>query len=241
MTSNNEKPIEQLRLFATAPHPCSYLDEEASTLFIDPEANIDQSTFAYLNERGFRRSGLHIYKPNCLNCQACLSYRVKANDFKPTRSQRRIINKNKDITIITSSNILTSEHYQLYQKYINTRHKDGDMYPANQEQYENFLGSHLGHSIYLEARHNEDLVAVSIMDDCLTGLSAMYTFFDPTLNARSLGKYMILKQIEWVKKLPNTEHLYLGYWIKNSPKMTYKSNYQPGEVYFNKRWIPLAT
>ena len=82
MTSNSEKPINQLRLFATAPHPCSYLEEEASTVFIDPDVEIDIETFAYLNARGFRRSGQHIYKPSCLDCQACLSYRVITSGFK---------------------------------------------------------------------------------------------------------------------------------------------------------------
>ena len=241
MSSDTDKPIEQLRLFATAPHPCSYLeDEEASTVFIDPDASIDLSTFAYLNERGFRRSGQHIYKPSCLNCQACLAYRVIANAFTPSKSQRRILNKNKDITITTSSNILTNEHYLLYEAYINMRHHDGDMYPANEEQFESFLGSHLGHSIYLEARLDGKLIAVAIMDDCLNGLSAVYTFFDPTLHARSLGQYMIIKQIEWVKSIDAGNYLYLGFWVKNSIKMSYKSKYKPGEIYINKRWIPLT-
>jgi arginine-tRNA-protein transferase len=240
MTSDNEKPIDQLRLYATAPHPCSYLDEEASTLFIDPEADIDHRTFSYLNERGFRRSGQHIYKPNCLNCQACLSYRVIANSFKASKSQRRIFNKNKDVKVTTSSNILSSEHYLLYESYINIRHKDGDMYPANQDQYESFLGNHIGHSLYLEARIDGQLVAVAMMDDCINGLSAVYTFFDPTLDNRSLGQFMILEQIEWVKRSAHFKYLYLGYWVKNSPKMIYKSKYQPGEIYFNKRWIPLT-
>lgn len=241
MTSDTEKP-QQLRLFATEAHPCSYLEgEEASTLFVDPDADINLNTFAYLNERGYRRSGLHVYKPNCLNCQACLSYRVICDKFTPSKSQRRVMGKNNDVKISLSSDVLTDEHYALYQAYINVRHEDGDMHPANEEQYESFIGNHLGHSVYLEARIEGKLVAVAVMDDCTNGLSAVYTFFDPSLRSRSLGQLMILKQILWVQNLNNGQYLYLGYWVKNSAKMTYKSKYQPGEIYFNKRWMPLNT
>ncbi len=241
MTNNIDKPIEQLRLYSTAPHPCSYLDEEASTLFIDPDATIDYRTFSYLNERGFRRSGQHIYKPNCLNCQACLSYRVLADEFTLSKSQKRISKKNQDVDFSISHNILSHEHYSLYEKYIEQRHSDGDMYPASYGQYQSFLGKHHDNSFYLEARIDEKLIAIAVIDQCDQGLSAVYTFFDPcpSLNQRSLGQLMILQQLSMVKNSPEMRFLYLGYWVKGSPKMEYKSNYKPAEVFLNRRWIRL--
>ena len=114
------------------------------------------------------------------------------------------------------------------------------MYPADSKQYESFLCNDLGHSFYVEARIGEELIAVAVMDNCINGLSSVYTFFNPDLENRSLGQFMIIKQIELVSNNVELEYLYLGYWIKNSQKMSYKSKYQPGEVYFNKRWIPLT-
>jgi len=239
MSQDNEKPINQLRLYSTAPHPCSYLeDEEACTLFIDPEADIDFPTLSYLNERGFRRSGEHIYKPNCLNCQACISYRVLIKGFKFSRNQRRIFKKNQDVNFVISSDISSEVHYQLYKQYIEERHKEGDMYPPSRQQYESFLGNPLGNTFYLEAYIGEKLIAVAVTDHCHNGLSSVYSFFDPSYENRSLGQLLIQQQIHMAGGA-GFDYLYLGYWIKNSNKMNYKSRYKPAEIYLNKRWIAL--
>ena len=238
MSSARDKPIEQLRLYSTAPHPCSYLDEEASTLFIDPEADIDLATFSYLNERGFRRSGPHIYKPSCLNCQACLSYRVLVDEFQFSKSQKRIIRRNQDLSIKVSNSIDTPSHYKLYEQYINSRHQDGDMYPASEEQFRNFLANHLGNTFYLEASLNQQLIAVAVIDECQNGLSAVYTFFDTAEQQRSLGQFMILQQLQLAARF-ELPYLYLGYWVKHSQKMAYKSRYRPAEIFLNQRWVQL--
>lgn len=238
MSDNQNIPINQLRLFSTAPHPCSYLDEEATTLFIDPDAAINLDTFSYLNERGFRRSGNHIYRPNCLNCQACMSYRLKCKAFKLSKSQKRVLSKASKLNFEISAQIQTSTHYSLYQRYINARHKDGDMYPASKEQFDSFINNHLGSTFFLNAYDQEKLVACAVIDQVFNGLSAVYTFFEPEYTDTSLGKLMILKEVELAQNA-HLDHLYLGYWIKSSEKMQYKADYRPGEIFLNKRWIGL--
>lgn len=231
--------LSTLKLFATQPHPCSYLDgEQATTVFVDPEANIDLSLYSQLSQLGFRRSGAHLYRPQCASCQACLSCRIPTNLFKPNRSQRRCWQKNQDISVATTSHIDNLEHYSLYSRYIESRHQDGDMYPPSEEQYKNFLTSEWGATQYLEFRLEDKLIGVSVCDLLDDGLSAVYTFFDPELSERSLGKYAILAQIQKAKDL-GLSYVYLGYWIKQCEKMNYKIQYRPLELLINRRWMRL--
>ena len=130
--SDDQDQSKKLKLFATAPHPCSYLDEqEASTVFIDPDADINQSHYTYLSECGFRRSGHFLYKPDCMNWQACISLRLPVNAYQFSRSEKRILNKNRDLQVFRSQHIFDDDYYQLYANYINHRHRDGDMYPPS--------------------------------------------------------------------------------------------------------------
>jgi arginine-tRNA-protein transferase len=230
---------KHLQLFATHPHPCSYLpDLEATTIFIDPEAEIDINAYSQLSESGFRRSGTHIYRPHCEGCQACISVRVPVKDFTPTRNQKRCLKQNSDLDIVVVNDIDTDEHYQLYQHYIDKRHRDGDMYPASREQYQGFLGSAWGATRYLEMRLDGVLIGVAVSDQIDNALSAIYTFFDCAHDKRSLGRFAVLHQIERAKTL-NLDYLYLGYWIKQCDKMSYKSQYRPLEVLVGQEWLKL--
>jgi arginyl-tRNA--protein-N-Asp/Glu arginylyltransferase len=231
--------LSTLKLFATQPHPCSYIaGEQATTVFVDPEANIDVDLYSQLSLLGFRRSGAHLYRPQCANCQACVSCRIPTALFKQNRSQRRCWQKNQDLTIATVNRIDTKEHYNLYANYIEGRHQDGDMYPPSEEQYKAFLTSEWNATQYLEFRIDERLICVSVCDRLEDGLSAVYTFYDAGLNERSLGKFAILAQIEKAKQL-GLNYVYLGYWIKQCEKMNYKIQYRPLELLINRRWMRL--
>lgn len=231
--------LSSLKLFATQPHPCSYLDDhEATTVFVDPDAKIDASIYTQLSQLGFRRSGSHLYRPQCMRCQACISCRIPINLFKPNRSQRRCLQKNSDISLEFTDTIATQEHYQLYANYIEHRHPEGDMHPPSQEQYNAFLTSEWNLTKYIEFKINGKLIGVSVCDQLGDGLSAVYTFYDPSLEARSLGKFAILAQIDQAKQL-NLDYLYLGYWIKECNKMNYKIQYRPLELLVNRRWMRL--
>lgn len=231
--------LSTLKLFATQPHRCSYLDsQEATTLFVDPEANIDKTLYTQLSQLGFRRSGAHLYRPQCLRCQACVSCRIPVTRFNATRSQRRCWKKNSDITLQLAASIQTAEHYQLYVKYIEQRHRDGDMYPPSTEQYNAFLTSEWGVTQYIELRLDGRLIGVSVCDQLEDGLSAVYTFYDPDEEARSLGKFAILVQIKKALE-QGLDYLYLGYWIKECEKMSYKIQYRPLDLLINRRWMRL--
>lgn len=228
--------LSTIRLFATHPHSCSYLEgQDATTVFVDPKEPVTGELYQQLSELGFRRSGCHIYRPQCSHCQACIPARVPVRIFRPTRQQRRCANRNSDLEIRQTANIDTDEHYQLYERYIEQRHQDGDMYPATRSQYQSFLTKEWGITRYLEMRLEGKLIGVAVTDEMQNALSAVYTFYDPDLQRRSLGTFAILLQIQRALDL-GLDYVYLGYWIKASQKMNYKSHYRPLELLVNRRW-----
>ena len=238
---------QTITLLVTHPHPCSYLPEQqASTAFVNPDCQITPFLFSRLAEAGFRRSGQHVYRPQCQGCQACIPVRIPVQKFIPNRNQTRCIKRNSDLIVRQVNaidNIDNDTCYALYEKYINTRHSDGDMYPASRDQFQNFLGVQWPNSFYLTyykvdpQQHGEQLIAVSVCDRFDNGYSAVYTFFDPAEEQRSLGVYAVSNQIARAQR-ERLPYLYLGYWIKDCAKMRYKSQYQPLEMLVDKQWLP---
>ena len=237
----NQPNPKNLAFFITTPHPCSYLEEkEAVTLFADPDVSINTQQYSKLITYGFRRSGTHIYRPRCPQCVACVPIRIPVNDFKPNRSQRRVLNLNTDIEIIPVAAEFSQEHFELYQRYIETRHPGGGMDNPEPDKYSEFLISPWIDSTFYEFRLNSTLVAVAISDHLADGLSAVYTFFHPDYANRSLGTFSILKEIEETKN-QNLPYLYLGYWIQECDKMSYKSNFRPYEALSGSQWVKNQT
>lgn len=229
---------KSIKLYATHPHPCSYFkDREARTLFVDPHLPFNNRLYTELSKRGFRRSGSHVYRPDCENCQACVASRIPASLFKPSRNQRRCQNRNNDLTVSVRT-AMPDDAYALYERYINVRHKDGDMYPPSREQFEQFLCDNVPPSRYACFYLQEQLVAVAVIDIMNDGLSAIYTFYDPHLDRRSLGVMAILWQIQYCREL-QLPYVYLGYWIRECAKMRYKTDYRPIELYMSDRWVRL--
>lgn len=229
--------LRDLKVYTTYPHRCSYLDgEEATTLFIDPRQNVDRSLYNRLSLLGFRRSGNHVYRPHCSRCSACVPARVAVGDFRPNRTQRRCLRRNADLSVTSSPCITDDESYAMYKRYICARHADGDMYPPDRDQFESFLNNPWGFTRYFEFRAEGRRIAVAVADVMLDGLSAIYTFYEPDEDARSLGRFAILWQIErcLAQGLP---YVYLGYWIRNCRKMAYKADYQPLEILVGNRWM----
>tara|TARA_B110000858_G_C17810161_1_gene480754 strand:+ start:21818 stop:22537 length:720 start_codon:yes stop_codon:yes gene_type:complete len=235
--NSKTKINETIRLFRTAPHPCSYReDETAATVFVDPELSINQHLNSRLSELGYRRSGAHLYKPDCEHCRACISCRLPVAQFKRGKRFQRIWNQNMDVRVEECSKLSNEEAYALYQDYIEKRHSDGDMYPATPEQFDAFIRSNAEGSKYYCFYIKEKLIAVAVSDVLDTGLSAVYTFFDPALRKRSLGNFAILWQIERARDL-GLDYLYLGYWIKDCAKMEYKSTFRPLEMLIQGKWL----
>lgn len=231
--------MRDLKVYTTYPHSCSYLeDQEATTLFVDPRQRVDQKLYSNLSKLGFRRSGSHVYRPHCTHCDACIPARIPVASFEPRRGQRRIWTRNQDLVVDKAEDIRDDETFNLYQRYIELRHSDGDMYPPEREQYESFLSNAWDCTHYYRFYDQDSLIALAVVDELVDGLSAIYTFFDPAANKRSLGVYAILWQIEKARDM-RLDYLYLGYWIRDCQKMAYKSDYRPLELYVNNRWTTL--
>lgn len=230
--------LEELKLFRTSPHPCSYLDEQATTVFIDPDAKIDKALYSQLSRHGFRRSGQHLYRPHCESCQQCILSRIPVADFSFNRSQKRCLKRNSDIRVEVVERPDMALDYPLYARYISTRHRDGDMYPPSEEQYRTFLSAEWGVTRFARFYREEQLIAVSVFDLLDDGLSAVYTFFDPLEHKRGLGNFAILWQIEQAHTL-GLKYVYLGYWIKGCQKMSYKIHFRPLQLYIDRRWLTL--
>ncbi|MFK7160918.1 arginyltransferase [Marinospirillum sp. MEB164] len=239
MTTSGEQNFT-LKFYQTLPHSCSYLaGREATTLFLDPEREVNDALYTSLTLMGFRRSGRHLYRPHCQACQACQSVRIPVAAFSPNRQQRKIWRRNQDLHARRLPTRFNEEHYALYQRYLEARHADGDMYPPSLHQYQSFLMIDQPWAELIELRDaNQRLLGVAAVDYLQLGLSAIYTFFAPEEEKRSLGTYAILWQIEQTRQL-GLEHLYLGYWIQNCRKMRYKQNFQPLEVLQGQHWRPL--
>jgi leucyl-tRNA---protein transferase len=229
--------LRDLKVYTTYPHSCSYLeDQEATTLFVDPRHQVDQRLYSNLSVLGFRRSGNHVYRPHCSHCNACIPARVPVADFTATRSQRRTLKRNRDLLVEQTRTINDDAAYDLYRRYIEQRHADGDMYPPDREQYESFLSDAWDCTRYYRFHDGGKLVAVAVVDELLDGYSAIYTFFDPAEASRGLGSYAVLWQIERARE-QKLDYLYLGYWIRQCRKMAYKSDYQPLQIYTGHRWV----
>ncbi len=235
--NSKSKIGESIRLFRTAPHPCSYKEEEtAATVFVDPELSISQHLNSRLSELGYRRSGAHLYRPDCELCQACISCRLPVAQFKRNKRFQRIWNRNADLRVELCSELDNEESYFLYRDYIEKRHSDGDMYPATLEQFDAFIRSKSEGGQYSCFYLEDKLIAVAVSDLLDSALSAVYTFFDPDLHKRSLGNFAILWQIEQARALQK-DYLYLGYWIKDCAKMQYKSAFRPLEMLVEGKWV----
>ncbi|WCE09254.1 arginyltransferase [Pseudomonas sp. JBR1] len=232
--------LARLKFYATQPHACSYLpNEQATTLFLDPSQPMNGQIYAELSELGFRRSGDHLYRPHCQLCKACVPARIPVIRFRPSRKQNRVLKRNLDIKVTRCDPGFTEERYQLYARYISERHADGDMFPPSRGQFSTFLVSHLPYAFFYEMRVEDRLIGVAVTDVLPNGMSAVYTFYDPNEEKRSLGVFGILWQIAESRRL-GLDAVYLGYWIKGCRKMSYKTEYRPIELFVNQRWVALA-
>lgn len=225
-----------VRLYASPSHPCAYLeDREAITQFIDPSQAMNSRLYSQLVEVGFRRSGEYVYRPRCNACQACRPARIPTASFKPSRSQRRTWRRNQDLEISSMPAEFRAEHFALYRRYISSRHAGGDMDVTNPDRYREFLLSSWGDTWCYEFRLGPRLLAVAVIDRLAQGLSAVYTFFDPEYADRGLGTFAILWEISDAQR-SGLPWLYLGYWIAECPKMSYKSQFRPLEIYRDGLW-----
>jgi len=226
-----------VQFYLTAETPCPYLPERYERkLFTNLTGRRATDLHNMLSQHGFRRSQNIAYRPACEGCNACQSARVISDLFKPNSTQRRIARKNLDIEGVEVFPQATQEQYVLFKKYLRARHAEGGMSEMSHLDYEFMVEDTPVNSVVMEYRLlsddrelNGSLIGVALTDILPDGISMVYSFFDPDFPKRSLGQFMILDQLDRARR-DNLPYLYLGYWVKNSPKMTYKSNFKPLEV-----------
>ena len=229
----------KIQFYASTPEPCAYLpDRQSTSAFANPHMDMDMETYNDLIQLGFRRSGGYLYRPHCNHCQACVSLRIPVSRYVFSRNDKRTLRKNQDLTLHQMEGKFVEEHFDLYRRYINHRHTGGSMENPSRADYHRFLICDWTDTSFIEFRQDRKLLAVAVTDTTTSGLSAVYTFFDPDQQARSPGHFAILKQIELTREneLP---FLYLGYWIKDCDKMRYKSRYKPAEGFIQDSWVEL--
>jgi len=228
------------QFYLTAPSPCPYLGgKEERKVFTHLVGERAGELNNILTHGGFRRSQSIAYRPACEGCRACVSVRVNADDFRPTRGMRRILKRNDDIFSDMRVAIPTSEQYSVFRAYLDSRHRDGGMADMTVLDYAMMVeDSHIETRIVEYRRHasdaiansraSGDLVAVALTDVLGDGLSMVYSFFEPDEATRSLGTLMVLDHIERARRM-GLAYVYLGYWVRGSRKMDYKSRFLPQE------------
>lgn len=223
-------------------NPCPYLPGRLERKLMTRIEGPDVAAFyTLLSRSGFRRSHIFAYRPACHNCSACVPVRVTVAAFRPSRSQRRLVRMNRDLSAREVPAKATDEHYALFQRYVLARHHDGEMADMRFEDYRGMIeDTHLDTRLTEFRLPSGALAAVCLTDWLGDGGSAVYSFFDPKLSKRSLGTWMILDLIDRARRR-GLAHVYLGYWIENAPKMAYKERFRPLEGLGPDGWRVIAS
>ena len=240
------------QFYLTAPSPCPYLPaREERKVFTHLVGERAPELNDLLTHGGFRRSQSIAYRPACETCRACVSVRVVVEDFRPTRSMRRVAERNGDLVTEMRVPVPTSEQYSVFRGYLDSRHRDGGMADMTVLDYAMMVeDSHVetrivefrrrGPDSRITGRGNGPLLGVALTDVLSDGLSMVYSFFDPDAGGRSLGTFIILDHISRARRL-GLPYVYLGYWVKGSKKMDYKGRFLPQERLTGDGWTRVET
>ncbi|MEM9147299.1 MAG: arginyltransferase [Pseudomonadota bacterium] len=234
------------QFYLTAPQPCPYLEEkEERKVFTTLQGASAVSVNNALSARGFRRSQSVIYRPACVGCSACMSIRIPVASFQPSRTQRRIISRNSDLTRRACEAWATESQFSLFRRYLDTRHAQGGMADMDAFDYASMVDETPVNSTVIEYTVSDEegdrqLIGACLSDILGDGLSMVYSFFEPDQKARSLGAFMIMDHISLAREM-GLAYVYLGYWVAGSPKMSYKTQYRPFELCDGAKWRGFAS
>ena len=241
-------PVRFPRFFVTSPAPCPYLpgrsERKSFTELKGPHA--DELNDA-LGRIGFRRSQNVAYRPSCLDCNACVSVRVVADQFQPSTTQKRNLKRNRDLVATMCRTWATNEQYELLKRYLSARHPTGGMTQMDESDFADMV-EHTpvtGYVVEYREPSPDGVTPGKLVGACLTdkqndGLSMIYSFYDPDHEARSgLGNYIILDHIKRAVDM-GLSYVYLGYWVEGSPRMQYKVRYRPLERLSRDGWVRMS-
>lgn len=233
----NADPRKLQFFYGTAPQPCPYIPGRMECKAVIELGSVDTARLHdVLSQAGFRRSHSIAYRPACQGCQACVPVRVRAGAFKPSRSLRKVLNRNANLTWEAMPAFATQEQYDLFHAYEQTRHGDGEMALMDFGDYRAMVEDTPVETQIIEFREPSGrLTAVSLTDRLGDGLSGVYKFFATDRSDASPGTYVILWHIQRARDL-GLPYVYLGYWIGESSKMTYKSRFKPLEALTETGW-----
>ncbi|MCB1418215.1 MAG: arginyltransferase [Notoacmeibacter sp.] len=235
-----QQPVSSPQFYLTAPSPCPYLEGQFERkVFTHMVGDKARDLNDLLTQGGFRRSQNIAYRPACETCRACVSVRILANEFRPSRNMRRVLAANEDLIGSVHDAEPSTEQYSLFRRYLDSRHRQGGMSDMSVLDYAMMVeDSHVdtriieyrrrGPDSFITGKGDGELVAVALTDIMGDGLSMVYSYYDPDLDKRSLGAFMILDHVRRARAT-GQPHVYLGYWVRGSRKMAYKVRYQPQE------------
>ena len=228
------------QFYVTAPQACPYLDgRRERKLFTALQGEHATTLNNTLSKQGFRRSQNVLYRPSCAECSACLSARIRVADFEPSKSQRRIIKRNRVLQREATSPWATEEQYDLFRRYLESRHADGGMADMDIFEFAAMIEETPVKSRVIEywdrSGDEEELIATCLTDVLDDGLSMVYSFYNPDLARQSLGTYIILDHVR-IAQEAGLPYVYLGYWVPGSPKMGYKAGFSALEVFRGGDW-----
>lgn len=237
-------PVRFPRFFVTSPAPCPYLPGKTERkVFTELKGPHADSLNDALGRIGFRRSQTVAYRPSCLDCSACVSVRIVADEFAPSSTQRRNLKRNRDLVATLCRPWSTEEQFELLQKYLSVRHPGGGMTGMDEVDFADMVEHTPVTSYVVEYREPSPdgvtpgrLVGACLTDKHADGLSMIYSFYDPDHETRSgLGNYIILDHVERAREM-DLPYVYLGYWVGGSPRMQYKVRYRPLERLAGEGW-----
>ena len=217
---------------------CPYLAGETARMPLRmPLGKITLEQADHRLAEGHRRTGEFIYQTSCPTCQACEPIRLNCFEFEFSRNQRRVLSKGDRRLIQKTGPLLADdERVELFNKHRRMRglvKRDTDI---DVEEYIWGFVRSCFESFEITYWLDGQLVCLAVCDRGKNSMSAVYTFFDPDMKSAGLGTYSILKQVEYCTK-QKLQHLYLGYYVDNSPHMQYKSRFIPNERLIRGQWV----
>jgi len=217
---------------------CAYLPGRTARLPLEyPLRQLSGEEWDAYLAAGYRRTGELVYRPTCPECQACEPIRVLVNEFRPNRSQRRAWRKGLETFSLEVGRCrVDAQRIRLYNAHKAARQLDMGEGPIDAEGYHSFLVESCCDSLELRYYADGELAGVAVIDRGQEAMSAVYCYFDPRFRGHSLGTFSILQELALCRRW-GLKYLYLGYYIAEPCRMTYKASFRPHERLRDGQWV----